>query len=218
MRALPVGAVIVVAIAGIAVLVAPSTRGGKAADCGEERWGVKTLTDPAADQVDFAHPVSTTVEKLRHLNIKGKQSDGKPPKNLSEDTPRTAPVETTVYKVDALLMSMRREDDKDMHLVIADPKIRGEHDRGGPPCDLHDRRRPGAAGRDARRIGRSEVGLFRPAQPQEPQGRHLAREGTLTGVGFFDVIHAQRGVATNGIELHPLLSFDASTCSRVSNP
>ncbi len=30
---------------------------------------------------------------------------------------------------------------------------------------------------------------------------------TGTGVGFFDQIHGQRGVATNGIELHPVLSI-----------
>ena len=29
----------------------------------------------------------------------------------------------------------------------------------------------------------------------------------LTGVGFFDVPHGQRGVAPSAIELHPVLSF-----------
>ena len=29
---------------------------------------------------------------------------------------------------------------------------------------------------------------------------------TVTGVGFFDPIHGQEGVALNGVELHPLLS------------
>jgi hypothetical protein len=30
---------------------------------------------------------------------------------------------------------------------------------------------------------------------------------TLTGVGFFDFIHGQTGVAPNGFELHPVLSI-----------
>ena len=30
---------------------------------------------------------------------------------------------------------------------------------------------------------------------------------TIQGVGFFDKIHGQRGVAPNGIELHPVLSI-----------
>lgn len=32
----------------------------------------------------------------------------------------------------------------------------------------------------------------------------------MTGVGFFDVIHGQTGVAPNGIELHPVVSFSGS--------
>lgn len=30
---------------------------------------------------------------------------------------------------------------------------------------------------------------------------------TVTGVGFFDAIHGQTGVASNGIELHPVFSI-----------
>ena len=30
----------------------------------------------------------------------------------------------------------------------------------------------------------------------------------ITGVGFFDYLHGQRGVAPNGIELHPVLDVD----------
>src|SRR6059036_1361944 len=30
---------------------------------------------------------------------------------------------------------------------------------------------------------------------------------TVTGVGFFDFLHGQTGVAPNGIELHPVLGF-----------
>jgi hypothetical protein len=30
---------------------------------------------------------------------------------------------------------------------------------------------------------------------------------TVTGVGFFDRIHGQTGVAPNGIELHPVLDI-----------
>ena len=31
---------------------------------------------------------------------------------------------------------------------------------------------------------------------------------TVTGVGFFDHIHGQTGVAPNGIELHPILAIE----------
>ncbi|MGH9703271.1 MAG: hypothetical protein ACRD4K_07840, partial [Candidatus Acidiferrales bacterium] len=32
---------------------------------------------------------------------------------------------------------------------------------------------------------------------------------TVTGIGFFDFLHHQTGVAPNGIELHPVLSLTA---------
>jgi len=35
---------------------------------------------------------------------------------------------------------------------------------------------------------------------------------TVTGVGFFDFWHGQRGVAPNAIELHPVLGFHAVSC------
>lgn len=40
------------------------------------------------------------------------------------------------------------------------------------------------------------------------KAQKLRRVVTVTGVGFFDPIHGQTGVAPNGIELHPLLSID----------
>ena len=43
--------------------------------------------------------------------------------------------------------------------------------------------------------------LFR----SELEARPLVR---ITGVGFFDYLHGQRGVAPNGIELHPVLDVE----------
>ena len=39
------------------------------------------------------------------------------------------------------------------------------------------------------------------------------RRATITGVGFFDSIHGQTGVAPNGIELHTDLSFEGTSRS-----
>jgi hypothetical protein len=49
-----------------------------------------------------------------------------------------------------------------------------------------------------------------------PTGSYRTITGTATvsGVGFFDRIHGQRGVAPNGIELHPVLAFTARSCTR----
>jgi hypothetical protein len=37
--------------------------------------------------------------------------------------------------------------------------------------------------------------------------RSLSGTATVSGVIFFDFLHGQRGVAPNGIELHPVLRF-----------
>lgn len=44
-------------------------------------------------------------------------------------------------------------------------------------------------------------------QPHSGSFTHLSGTATLTGVGFFDFLHGQTGVAPNGIELHPVMAF-----------
>jgi hypothetical protein len=218
MRALAVGAVLVAILAGFVAFLSPATRGAKSATCGVERWNVKTLQDAAASEVDFANPNTKFVEFLRRLNEKGNPSSGKPPKNLTKTTPRMPPVETTVYKLKALLMSMRREDDKDIHLVIADPKIGGSmivefpHESCTTEADPARRAKMQAA---VEALATACDGL--PNLGSETVFT-LKGKATITGVGFFDLVHGQGGVATNGIELHPVLSFTAASCSRVFNP
>jgi hypothetical protein len=213
--------VLAVALAGIAAFDSPSVRGAKSAVCGEERWEVKTLTDtttnPGADDVIFANPKSKTVESLRRMNKAGNPSSGKPPAGITGSTPRQAPVETTVYKAKVLLMSLRREDDKDIHLVVADPKVGGSMIVEFPDSSS-------TVGADpARRADMaSALSALTSACDGVPaigsQAVYTLRgKATLTGVGFFDLVHGQGGVA-NGVELHPVLSVSGATCTRVQNP
>src|SRR5262249_8568325 len=49
---------------------------------------------------------------------------------------------------------------------------------------------------------------------------HVCARASVTGVAFFDFRHGQTGVAPNGIELHPILSFrclGASTAGATSS-
>lgn len=48
-----------------------------------------------------------------------------------------------------------------------------------------------------------------------PRHRSQTRKGkvVIEGVGFWDEIHGQTGVAPNWIELHPVLGF-SGTCKR----
>jgi hypothetical protein len=42
----------------------------------------------------------------------------------------------------------------------------------------------------------------------------LRGSATIVGVGFFDLLHGQTGVAPNGIELHPVLNIYRARCRR----
>jgi len=48
--------------------------------------------------------------------------------------------------------------------------------------------------------------------PPDSSFARLRGIATITGVGFVDFSHGQRGVAPNGIELHPVLSFSTRRC------
>ena len=45
----------------------------------------------------------------------------------------------------------------------------------------------------------------------------LSGRATITGVGFFDVLHGQTGVAPNRIELHPVLAFTRANCKKATS-
>lgn len=61
-----------------------------AVKCGEERWPVKTLSDPKVGDVDFT-PDDTSIGRLRN----------KPDPHTKSSTPRIDGVETTTYRVKA---------------------------------------------------------------------------------------------------------------------
>ena len=48
--------------------------------------------------------------------------------------------------------------------------------------------------------------------PSDTSFESLTGRATIRGVGFFDFLHGQTGVAPNGIELHPVLRFSNATC------
>lgn len=174
------------------------------AACGVERWSVKTGADPDAASIDRTRVVSTTVEELNAL-----------PKPASlPDNSRISPTETTVYSVTATITVYKREDDSDYHVVLSSGGQTMIVELADPACvssssPLLDEIRAARAAFDAR-LGTSTS--FRTANLQ----------ATITGVGFFDFLHGQTGVARNGIELHPVLSIrfasTAVTCTSSTGP
>ncbi len=164
-----------------------------ASGCGVERWSIKTLTDPGANQVNLKAVPET---------IAGLDSIAAP----VEPTDRVAPIETTTYTVSGTLIFTAKEADGDYHLAIEDSAGRTMiAEIPNPSC---------AAGSvalnqitEARKEFEVKFGV--PGQYPAPALKPNVPI-TLTGVGFFDKLHGQTGVAPNGIELHPVLSLQTT--------
>lgn len=159
--------------------------------CGVERWAVKTGTDPAASQVNMM-PKDTTVAALGALPV---------PAGFSQDASRlVGSAEMQVWRVSATLVSFKEEADSDYHLVLRDSEGNTMIAEIPDPLCVG-QGSPFLAGiamaRDAFNAKYTPNVLMQPANVPV----------TVTGVGFFDTIHGQTGVAPNGIELHPVLDI-----------
>jgi hypothetical protein len=158
------------------------------AQCGVERWSVKTGTDPDAGLVNLNSSTSTTIASMRAV----------PAPSPIPSNSRVAPTETTQWVINATLTEYKLESDSDYHLVLSDASGNTMIvEIPSPTC----------------------VGAGSPFLPgiQNARSEFDARFTATTsfqtanipvqikGVGMFDFLHGQTGVAPNGIELHPVL-------------
>jgi len=160
------------------------------AQCGVERWSVKTGTDADAGTVNVSTSTATTIAALRAI--------AKPATLPSNN--RVQPTESTVYTLSATLISFKSESDSDYHLVIQDAsgntmiaEIASPNCVGaGSPLG------PGITSSRAQFDAKyTATGSF----------QTVSVPVTIKGVGFFDFLHGQTGVAPNGIEIHPILDI-----------
>ena len=189
--------------------------------CGSERWNTKTLNDPNARDVNQTAK-ATTIAALVGLPVPSGYS-------ANNDATRYAPTEDTVYTVRALLVGFMEEDDRDLHVVIADPSLtdiamadlklkKGKK----PPANIMIAEIPDPqcysvrSGTSADEIGRVRSSFEQCFGP--PSGSLQRFTGhmivDISGVGFFDKLHGQNGLAVNGIEIHPVLRIKtiSGTC------
>ncbi len=112
---------------------------------------------------------------------------------------RLGPHERQVYRLTAVLTHYKLETDNDYHLVLSD----GSHtliaeipapDCVGPSSPFFSDVRRARAAFDARFTA-------------TPSFLTANATATVLGVGFFDFIHGQSGVAPNGFELHPVTAI-----------
>jgi hypothetical protein len=168
------------------------------------RWDVKTGADTDAARIDSALTTPTTIEALS-----AQQALAPTPPST-----RVSPVETTIWALDATLVGYKLEQDGDYHLVLADANSNTMIAEIPDPAEV-----------DPSSLFLSEITNARQAfdarfQQQTQALQALAQPGIaapmivqiavpvhVTGIGFFDFIHGQTGVAPNGVELHPVLSI-----------
>lgn len=151
--------------------------------CGVERWPVKVLADADTAAVQFI-PAASSVSELADLPR---------PNGTLPNAARIAPHERTVFRIRAVLKQVIVESDGDVHLVLQDTEDPTRTMIGEIPDSTCAESSRHAA--DFAEAGR--------ALRTTPLGAIVE----IDGVGFFDFFHGQRGVAPNGIELHPILAL-----------
>ena len=174
------------AFAGITVSVASPT-------CGVERWSVKVGTDPDASLVDLSKATPVTMATMRSWS-----APASPPLNS-----RVAPYETTVWVIHGTLINYKKEDDVDYHIVVQDGV--GNTVITEVPCPCCSIGSPFET-----RIANARQ-TFDAKLTAQPFFQNPNIPVRIVGVGFFDFIHGQTGVAPNGIEVHSILDISFPT-------
>jgi hypothetical protein len=166
-------------------------------DCGVERWSVKTGTDADASLVNLT-PQSTTIATMRSWTA---------PATIPSNN-RVTPYETTVWTVNATLVEYKLEDDSDYHIVIKDD------DGNTIITEIPASGCVGSSSPFAPYIANARAkfnAMFTPTTSFQFANVPLQ----ITGVGMFDFLHGQTGVAPNGIELHPILDISFTTAPQL---
>lgn len=156
--------------------------------CGVERWSVKTGTDADVGLINLQSTTQTTISSLVTLPA---------PSNLPASN-RIKPTETTVFQLHDTLTEYKLENDSDYHLILRD---------GAGNTMIVEIPDPTCVGSSSPLLSgiqnaRSEFDA-RYTVTSSFQSTNVPV--TVTGVGFFDFLHGQTGVAPNGIELHAIL-------------
>jgi hypothetical protein len=163
--------------------------GAQAPTCGTEAWAVKTLSDPAALEVDLT-PRPTTVGTLAAL---------RPPGNIGTRMPGA---EMRTWRIQVRLLWQKLEGDSDVHLVVADRRTGQTMIVELPAAGC-----VGAAAATAARMAAARAAFVRYCGAPSTSFTRLNGTATIDGVAFFDFLHGQRGRAGNAVELHPALAF-----------
>jgi len=160
------------------------------AQCGVERWSVKTGTDPDAGLVSLSSVNPATIASLTGISTP----------SLLPDNNRIQPTETTVFVITATLVKYVRAYDSDYHMVLVDSAGRTMiAEIPAPGCVG-----PGSPFAVGIAHARAQFDAMFTATTNFKTANVPVQ---ITGVGFFDHLEGQEGLAPNGIELHPIIDI-----------
>jgi hypothetical protein len=169
----------------LGVLLSPALQA-----CGVERWSVKTGTDADISKVNVNSSTAQTIATMRSWTA---------PSPIPTNN-RVSPFETTVWVINATLTQYKLEDDQDYHLILQDSSgLTMIAEIPAPSCVASGS--PFLSGvTSARAAFDAKFNVTTSFQTANIPVQ-------IKGVGMFDFLHGQTGVAPNGIELHAVLSI-----------
>jgi hypothetical protein len=165
------------------------------AQCGKERWNVKTLSDKDTQKVDFKHIIKTTVNSQVNL-----PKPVKIPKNLPRQN-----TEYNVYAIDCYIIEYKMEEDNDIHIVLRDLKTNATMVAEVPSPLCPEVQKTSSYKQFEELYNWFTLNIGKPGSSFKTLSKPM--KVRITGVGFYDFIHGQRGMAPNGREIHPVLSI-----------
>jgi len=161
-----------------------------AQSCGVERWSVKTGTDADIGRVNVASSSPNTIVTMR-----GWTAPNPIPANN-----RVSPFETTVWVLNATLTQYKLESDSDYHLILSDAAGNTLIAEIPLPACV------GSGSPFLSGITNARAAFNARFTPTSSfQTANIPVQ--IKGVGMFDFLHGQTGVAPNGIELHPVIDI-----------
>ena len=185
-------------------IATPANGGGNSTgscgmSCGVQRWHIKTLGDAYVNTINWT-PVLGNVSDLTSAPVPAGYDQ-------YNDTTRYAPYETQAYRIRAVLVGWKTESDHDFHMVIADINNPSDTMIIEPPDPTCSSACDGGFANYFSSVRTKLTNCFGPA-PSSFTNFPSGIVVDVTGVPLFDALHGQTGVASNGIELHPLMSID----------
>nr|MBK9653065.1 hypothetical protein [Bacteroidota bacterium] len=170
-----------------------STHSLFAQDCGVERWNIKSLSDVDTSKVHFDCLKKSSV----HVQVNLPAPFGR--LYLRQES------ETDIYSIDCFIVGFVKADDKDIHVVIEDITTDETMviEIKSPECSAIQKTSRYSDMFELYNWFLKNIGVPLHSFTSLPQHKLV----TITGVGFWDFLHGQKGMANNGREIHPVLSI-----------